>query len=1193
MNDLVNQPASDQTAPATASRAGEEFYRLQFAENSSVMLLLDPEDGRIIDANAAASAFYGHDRARLLAMRIGQINTLPPGAVAGRLRDALSGNRSHFEFQHRLADGSIRDVEVFSSPVPIGGRLLLHAIIHDITPRKRAEQALQLMRFCVDRAGDCVFWTSLQGRILYVNDAACANRGYSREELLGMTVFDLDPDYHPGNWGPHVEELRRRGSLTFETRHRRKDGSVFPIEVTSNHIRSGEEEFIFAFVRNITARKHAEAERQKFVALADSSREFIGMCDREFHPIYLNDAGLKMTGLESREAAFRVRVQDFFFPEDQRFITEEFFPRVLREGHGDVEIRFRHFQTGEAIWMLYNVFNIRDADGAVVGWATVSRNIHDRKLAEAALAQRERRYRTLFDHSPAGIVLEDTSGRIVEVNQAYCALTGFTREELLGRDVRMFVPPAEQRIVDRNLARILAGETLDHEVENVDRAGLPRHVQLRETAIPLPDGGQGVMVLVQDVTERRRAVEELRQRDAIMEAVSGAATALLGRADWKATMQSTLDALGRASDVSRAYVFEFRPGAGGEVLASQTFEWVAEGVEPQIDNPDMLNFPMFAHGFGHWLGIFEKGGIISGHVRDLSAAEQAVLASQDIRSILVVPIMAGGQIWGMLGFDECRAERDWAGPKIRAIETAARTLGAAIERHRVEDSLRASETRFREVAESISEVFWITSVDKTRVLYISPAYERIWGRTCQSLQQRPEAWIESVVPEDRERVLRAALERQASGEYDLEYRIARPDGQVRWIHDRAFPVRDGGGKVIRIAGVAEDITKARQLEEQLRHSQKMDAIGQLAGGVAHDFNNILAALILQAELTAMDETLPASAVEGLNEIRAAGQRAAALTRQLLLFSRRQVLQPRDLDLNELVTNLVKMLQRIIGEDIRLQLRLHPAPLLTRADAGMLDQVLMNLSVNARDAMPEGGCLLIETSELTADTEFARLHPDAAPGRYVCLAVADTGRGIPPELLPRIFEPFFTTKDVGKGTGLGLATVFGIVKQHGGWIQVQSESGRGARFEVFLPARDPASAAERHVETRIERRGGTETILLVEDEPAVRSVTRVMLERHGYRVLEAADGLAALGLWQESRTGVALLLTDLVMPGGLSGQQLARHLQEDQPRLKVIFLSGYSADIAGKELMLRPGENFLSKPYSPGQLLEAVRHALDG
>jgi CheY-like chemotaxis protein len=372
----------------------------------------------------------------------------------------------------------------------------------------------------------------------------------------------------------------------------------------------------------------------------------------------------------------------------------------------------------------------------------------------------------------------------------------------------------------------------------------------------------------------------------------------------------------------------------------------------------------------------------------------------------------------------------------------------------------------------------------------------------------------------------------------------------------------------------------------------MEAVGQLAGGVAHDFNNILTSLSLQAELVGMNKNLPDGAREGLQQIYADTQRAADLTRQLLLFSRRQVMQSRVLDLNQVVMSVARMLQRIIREDVRLQLNLHPTPLMTNADAGMLDQVLINLAVNARDAMTNGGSLRIETFEITVNATDAQLNPDAAPGRYVGFGVRDTGSGIPPEIVPRIYEPFFTTKEPGKGTGLGLATVFGIVKQHQGWIKLDNNPGQGTSFQVYLPASNVAPVTVPGTMAKPKPVGGTETILLVEDEWAVRMSTRLILERHGYKVLEAPDGAEALKLWQEHRGTVALLLSDLVMPGELGGVELGRRLATEKPGLKVIFASGYSAEIAGRDFQLRSDEAFIQKPFVTGRLLDTIRRSLD-
>ncbi|HSB55133.1 MAG TPA: ATP-binding protein, partial [Gemmatimonadales bacterium] len=381
-------------------------------------------------------------------------------------------------------------------------------------------------------------------------------------------------------------------------------------------------------------------------------------------------------------------------------------------------------------------------------------------------------------------------------------------------------------------------------------------------------------------------------------------------------------------------------------------------------------------------------------------------------------------------------------------------------------------------------------------------------------------------------------------------------------------------------------------EAMLRQAQKMEAIGQLAGGVAHDFNNILGAIMMQASLAQGEPGGSAELTEALEEIRHAAERGANLTRQLLLFSRKQVIQPRVLDLNEVVTSLARMLQRMLGEDVRMELILHPGPLCNRADAGMIDQVLMNLAVNARDAMPGGGRLIIETlvEDLTSgDSDL----PEVLPGKYASMKVSDTGTGIAPEALPHIFEPFFTTKAVGKGTGLGLATAFGIVQQHRGTMRVTSSPGKGTTFEVLLPLTAPETDQEEAVAAPASRRKVAGQIMVVEDDTVVRNLLRQALEREGYRVLSAAHGPEALRLWQDRRARLDLLLTDIVMPEGISGPELAARLQAQDSTLKVIYTSGYTADLAPRGLRLEEGVNFLQKPVALDHLLETVGRVLDG
>jgi len=416
-------------------------------------------------------------------------------------------------------------------------------------------------------------------------------------------------------------------------------------------------------------------------------------------------------------------------------------------------------------------------------------------------------------------------------------------------------------------------------------------------------------------------------------------------------------------------------------------------------------------------------------------------------------------------------------------------------------------------------------------------------------------------------------------------------GSVGFFDDEELRLLDSLAQDIAFAlESSRNEQQRRLLEEQVQKSQKMEAIGRLAGGIAHDFNNLLTIIHGNAALLKTLDT-DSEREEALNEIVQTTERAAALTRQLLAFSRRQVLEPRPLDLNEVVTGLSRMLKRILGEDVSLLLQTQPKPLVTRADPSMLDQVLLNLIVNARDAMPRGGELTIETGELALGEEDVREFPQARLGRHVFLRVTDSGGGIAPEDLPRIYEPFFTTKEPGKGTGLGLATVFGIVQQHAGTLRVRSEVGRGTSFTVTLPVA-PEPAAGSPAPSPGPRAGGGEHLLVVEDEASVRRFVKRMLEAQGYRVTAAGSGPEAIRAFEERASDILVLLTDIVMPGGMSGVDLARALVHKKPSLKVLYMSGYAGDLTAGDEQLREGVNFLQKPFTPETLLACVRRCIE-
>ena len=570
--------------------------------------------------------------------------------------------------------------------------------------------------------------------------------------------------------------------------------------------------------------------------------------------------------------------------------------------------------------------------------------------------------------------------------------------------------------------------------------------------------------------------------------------------------------------------------------------------------------------------------------------------------VMAAPFVVDDEILGAMCLN--RLEPDFADDELGLAETFAtyaayalknaqahRDLQREAEEHRrARAALRESEERFREMANTIHAVFWIAKPDLSEFLYVSPAFEQIYGRSCESLYQDPSLWFEAIHPRDRERVLAAVRERRATKQ-ERTYRIRQPDGSVRRILDSVFPVSNSHGEPLRLIGFAEDITERRSLQEQLRQSQKMEAVGQLAGGVAHDFNNLLTVINGYSEmlLDSSDHVDPIR--PELEQIHRAGQRAAELTRQLLAFSRRQRVELQVLDLNEVLEETSKMLRRIIGEDIRLGLELAPKLARIRADRGQIEQVLVNLAANARDAMPTGGTLTIATANVQLGPDHLATHLRSKPGPHVLLAVSDGGTGMRAEVTEHLFEPFFTTKEVDKGTGLGLAMVYGIVKEFGGGIDVLTNPGQGTIFKIYLPQVEQAAEVRPEEVRRAPLPMGSETILLVEDQEDVLSFVAGSLRRLGYTVLQAPSADEALRLSREGDQPIDLILADVIMPR-MNGPDLVQRLRAGREELTALYMSGYPDEAIARRSACPPDAPLISKPFTLAKLARNVRDALD-
>src|SRR6266481_5959564 len=512
-----------------------------------------------------------------------------------------------------------------------------------------------------------------------------------------------------------------------------------------------------------------------------------------------------------------------------------------------------------------------------------------------------------------------------------------------------------------------------------------------------------------------------------------------------------------------------------------------------------------------------------------------------------------------------------------------------------ENARAQAEAKYRMLVEQVAAISYIAELGiHGEWLYVSPQVETMFGFSAEEWLMDSRAWTQHVHPDDH-KIVEAAEEASQRGErFQAEYRVVRKDGRVIWVSDTAVVVAGSDAHPL-MEGIIVDITERKQLETQLQQARRMEAIGRLAGGIAHDFNNLLTIIKGYTELALNRPKISPELQADVERIEDASERASTLVRQLLAFSRRQVLQPKLLDLNSIVLGLDKLLRRLMDEGIEMSTIPGKNIGTIKADPGQMEQVIMNLVVNARDAMPKGGRLTVETANVDLDAAYASDHATVKPGRYVMLAVSDTGTGMSPETVAHIFEPFYTTKESGRGTGLGLSTVYGIVKQSGGYVWVYSEVGRGSSFKVYLPRVEQAPEALPAIKPVSGEQKGSETVLLVEDQPQVRELARMALSGKGYTVLVASSPEDAESACSKHGAEIHLLLTDLILPG-ISGRELAKRLTARHPKMRVLYMSGYTYSIMrqgpGQDGLLEDGVAFLQKPFTPSALTEKVREVLD-
>jgi PAS domain S-box-containing protein len=768
-------------------------------------------------------------------------------------------------------------------------------------------------------------------------------------------------------------------------------------------------------------------------------------------------------------------------------------------------------------------------------------DITERKQAEEALHRTALQLNAVLSNAPITIFATDGHGVFTLSEGKGLELVGLKPSENVGvsaLDLYGSIPFVEStgKVTTGNdvIRRVLAGEAVTALTEL-------RGVYFENHIVPQQgtDGKVlGIIGVATDITDRKRAEEQLRKASAYA----------------RNLIEASLDPLvtispdGKITDVN---------AATEAVTGRRRADLVGSDFSEYFTEPE--------------------------RARD---GYRKVLAEREVRDYPLTIRHVSGHTTDVLY--NASVYRDEAG-HVEGVFAAARDVS---ERKQAEEALRESEAELREAQRVAHVGSWRWVVETDTVTWSEELF-RIAGR--DPAGPPPNYFREHATLYTSESLARLQpLVQRAirTGEpYEVDLELIRPDGTTRWIADTGEARRDAKGQIVGLHGTVEDITDRRRLEAQFRQSQKMEAVGRLAGGVAHDFNNLLTVILGYSDIL-LQRLEPGPLHEAAQEVRRAGERAAGLTRQLLAFSRKQTLVPEVLDLGDVVSGLSTMVERLIGEDVKVSVVVSPGLGRVKADRGQLEQVVMNLAVNARDAMPKGGSLIFELQNVELDDAYTATHAELKPGPYVLLAISDSGTGMDAETQKHIFEPFFTTKEAGKGTGLGLSTVYGIVHQSGGAIDVYSEPGRGTTFKVYLPRFADDAAVPRAVPgIHPALAAASETVLVVEDEAAIRQLTNVILQKAGYTVLLAESPVAAERIAGSHPGPIHLLLTDVVMPG-MRGPELAQRLLRLRPDLRVLYMSGYIDNAIARQGLLHAGAEFLQKPFTPDGLTRKVREVLD-
>ncbi len=1339
--------------------AQRKILKKIFESAPYIMMLID-KDYRVREINQKGAAFAGKPGDDIQGALCGEVlgcsnsigdkgcgETSECGACPVRILVAATFDtaRGLQDVECRLmvrTDSKDNRLDVLMSTALVGESGVDNVLltINDITERKRVEAGLAeseiRLRSLLDGAADGFFLLDERRRFVDVNQEACRSLGYSRQELLGMTLEEVAPNVQTDEFETKVwEELERGRKLTIESVHRRKDGSMFPVEVSTIMLEAGGKKLIQGFARDITERKRIEnalrESESSFRSIYDTIDVGVARVSLDFHIERFNPAFCRMLGYREEELIGR-RFTEITHPEILAENLEKQAALVRGENdHYEMEKRYIH-KDGSTVFAIMKASLVRDSAGAPAYTVGSALDITERKQAEEALRRSEwektllNRISNVFLTASDRRLYEQVLDVVLDVFHCEYGLFGY-----IGEEEDLTIPTFSKGIWDKcrieEKSLIFPRHTWEKSIWGKSLAEkrsflsdgpfkTPKgHVSIRNfMAVPVifnqnaigvfslanKDGGfsledQGVLEQIaagispilhvrlqrdRQELERRRVEKKLRESEERYRNISDSTSDFVFACIKTPGGDYELDYL--AGGVERITGYSIQEVLNGRcwkfLVHSEDiaiFEKSVTGLEPGSSAECELRI-VDKSGAVKWVrtasrvtpgNVSTESHRLFGSCKDITESKQAEEALQESerRYRIVADYTHDWEYWvqpdGSMAYvsPSCKRitgysaeefildpfllasiahpdDRHWVSAHMREypsssselqikdfriftrdgeerwinhcctqiLSESGRYLGRRASNRDVTDSkkamenLRLSEEKYRLAMNALSDGLWDYDC-RTGEVYYSPGWCRMLGE--ESVPPVLDSWINRIHEEDKAEVHRS-IQEHLEGKtrfWRHEHRILTHSGAYKWVLGRGGVVcRDAEGLPLRMVGTLVDIQNEKdfelertRLQNQLAQAQKIESVGRLAGGVAHDFNNMLSVILGHTELAMdqLDQTQPL--FEDLREIKKAADRSADLTKQLLAFARRQTISPKVLELNETVAGMLKMLRRLIGEDIELVWL--PAENLwpVRVDPGQIDQVLANLCVNARDALSATGTITIETGMTFFHKDYCSQNAWSMPGEFVMLAVSDNGCGMDEETMSKIFEPFYTTKGVGEGTGLGLATVYGIVRQNNGFINVYSEPGEGTTFKIYFPRVEEQQEVKPHTHSNKNRRG-KETVLLVEDEESILELGKTILQRHGYKVLATGDPVEALRMARNRQGPIHLLITDVVMPH-MNGKDLRDKLSQLRPDLKTIFMSGYTANVIAHHGVLEENINFLQKPFSIQTLLQKVQEVLDG